>query len=376
MPIIPIYISANFILPLLVSTLFFVIFLLTFEMLKLVQFMGQKDLSILFVFELVSDIAISFLPLALPISLYFSTIYCVGKFCNDSEFVAFKSIGLNKHSLIAPFLIVSILSAGNLLFLNQQLIPNANRSMREKVDMLASASLIQGLKEGQFFTRLKNITLFPLKISEDQKNMDDVFLHLFTFDKEAKERIIIADKGILDYTQDKENKIESINLTLKDGNIIHMNESGETIEKIRFEEYSFPLKSKKSTWFTRTRETMMNFFELRKLIDDGAVEAKKIGFSKRDYFNAQYEFYNRLVSPLLCIVLTILGFVFGHKNLRGGNKGHMLKAILFLIFYFSLYFSSISTARTNSIPIQYLIFIPIILLLGVSIYSYRKMDWV
>src|SRR5690606_15722511 len=148
------YLASSFVLPFLVSTLFFVTFLLTFELFKLTKLIISQDVSFLFVAELVGDIAVTLLPMAIPISIFFSVIFCMGKLSSDSEYIAMRSFGMNKMAILKPFLIIGVFIGINAYFLGQELVPIAHKDMRQKVIMLSSESLIAGLKSGQFFTAI------------------------------------------------------------------------------------------------------------------------------------------------------------------------------------------------------------------------------
>ena len=68
------YLSANFVVPFVLSTGFFVIFLLTFQLFRLIRIVTDKDVETYVLLELMGHIAISFLPMAVPLA---------GLFCVD-----------------------------------------------------------------------------------------------------------------------------------------------------------------------------------------------------------------------------------------------------------------------------------------------------
>jgi lipopolysaccharide export LptBFGC system permease protein LptF len=71
------YLAAQFILPLVVSTFFFISFLLTFELFKMTELLVTRDVSPWFMSKLIGNIALTFVPLSLPIAVFFSTIFCM-----------------------------------------------------------------------------------------------------------------------------------------------------------------------------------------------------------------------------------------------------------------------------------------------------------
>ena len=166
------YLASNFVLPFMVSTVFFVTFLMTFELFRILQLMSSKDITFGFIAGMMGDVAVTLIPMAVPLSIFFSTIYCLNKLSGDSEYIALRSFGLQKIKILTPFLLIGSVMALNLFFLNQDLVPNAHRNVRKKIKIISSTSLIEGIKTGQFFTRIPNVTLFSEKVNEvDRKSV-------------------------------------------------------------------------------------------------------------------------------------------------------------------------------------------------------------
>ncbi len=113
------YLAAQFILPLVVCTIFFICFLLTFELFRLTELLVTRDISFWFTVGLVGNIALTFIPLSLPIAVFFSTIYCMNRLSGDSEYIALRAGGLTKERILTPFLLVAALLSFSVYHLNQ-----------------------------------------------------------------------------------------------------------------------------------------------------------------------------------------------------------------------------------------------------------------
>ena len=101
----------------------------------------------------------------------------------------------------------------------------------------------------------------------------------------------------------------------------------------------------------------------------------KNGFNKKTYFNARYEYWNRMNTPLLVLLLTFVGFGLGVKATRSRGKNSSGRAILILIGYYVVFFSLVSAARDGNVPVAASMFVPAILLFGVGGKLYRDLDW-
>ena len=368
------YISAHFIVPFLVSTIFFVSFLMTFELFRIMTLMTSDDLSFLFILELVGNVMTTLIPMAVPLSVFFSVIFSLNRLSGDSEYVALRAAGLDKFKILRPYLIVSLLVAISLYFFNQEIVPSAHTKVRRKIKILSSTSLVQGLKSGQFFTHLSNITIFPSEVDDVTKEIKDIYLHLFD-DEQKLEKVIVAKYGKIIHEKNEKTGVEKLTLELKNGNITNMSDKTNETEKILFEKYLLPISEQRFSYQTSMKEIMMSKDELNSFIAGGLEAAKKNGFDKKDYFNATYEYWNRLNTPLLCLILTFLGFTLGVTGNRGKAKGSSGKAILYLIGYYVVYFSIVSAAREGQVPVFLCAVIPNLLLIGLGLKTFRKMDW-
>ena len=172
------YLAAQFILPLLVSTVFFICFLLTFELFKMTDLLVSRDVSLWFTLGLIGNITLTFIPLSIPIAVFFSTIFCLNRMSADSEYIAMRAGGLTKERIILPFMIVAAVLTLSIYHLNQSLIPVSNKDIKKKIIYLTSSGLLAGIKEGQFFTMIPNVTLFASKATKYGRNLEDVFLRL------------------------------------------------------------------------------------------------------------------------------------------------------------------------------------------------------
>lgn len=368
------YLAANFILPFLVSSVFFVAFLLTFEIFRVMQVFTASDITLVFILKMMGNIAMTIVPHALPLSIYFAAISTVGRMSGDSEYIALRSFGLDKRKLLLPFMAISILISISVYFMNQELVPRSHLFVRQAFKKISSTSLVEGIKSGQFFTTIPNLTMFSETVEEPSKKLKNVFVQIYN-PNSNKEKVIFANTGQVLYTKNEKTGIESFKLKLNDGNIFEVDKQYQNSEKVLFQEYLLPISEKRFSYRPSTVEIMMTKKQLLDFIDGGLEKALKNKFSKRTYINAQYEYWNRLNTPLLCIVLTFLGFCLGVKGNRSRGKNNSARAILILVGYYMFYFAMISACRDNILPFEIGLFLPMIALVIYSFREYSKLDW-
>ena len=333
-----------------------------------------RDISLWFTLGLVGNIALTFIPLSLPIAVFFSTIYCLNRLSSDSEYIAMRAGGLTKEKILLPFLLVASLLSVSVYHLNQNLIPHSNKEFKRKVNYLTSSGLLAGIKAGQFFTLIPGLTLFATNSTKYGRNLDEVFLQIK--DKKGKgERVIFANKGELVFERDPNSLTEKLTLTLLDGNIVGQNDKNE-IEKILFGKYIFPVSQSQFQDRFSVKETMLSSAELEGVLKMTFKEAEKAyNFNEKEFFNAKYEYWNRKNGALIVLIFCFLGFTLGVTGTRGKGKNAGVIGILCLMLYYGLFFSLVSLANKGKIPVPLAVFFPICVMAVIGVRFYKRLDW-
>ena len=383
------YLAANFIPPFVIGFVFFVAFLITFYMFRIISLIVTKGIQIGVVLEMVANLSVSFFPLAAPLAVFFATIYTLNALSDDSEIIAMRSFGITKFKIYLPFLVISILIAGTIFSLNSVYIPKANANFKNTIVKLTSTGMLTSIKAGQFFTDIPNATLFAENVSIDGNNFDEVFLHVK--DKSSiEQRIIFAKKGSLIKLYADEFHAPSLRLHLVDGNIVKINNEGDQIEKILFQEYDFPVFSAEMSSTMLDKDSMKTNAELIQTIETrqkdytakiqsapaNEEEIRSRFEARKSIVKSQIEYYGRFIIVPQVMLFVLLGFSLGIKKGRGGTSKNSVTAIIILLSYYGIYFFGLSIAQKGLIPAFVASFSPSVLLFLISIYFFRKLDWV
>ncbi|PIK13888.1 LptF/LptG family permease [Halobacteriovorax sp. JY17] len=373
------YLAVNFIAPFTMSLFFFVAFLLTFQLFRIIKIVISKGVEWTLVFELMGHIAISFIPMAVPLSCLFATIYTLNKLSEDSEIVAMRSFGLTKSKLFLPFLISALFIGACVYSLNNKVIPASKTQFKNTIVILTSRGVLTDIKEGQFFTEVAGVTLFADTVIDKGRKMYNVFIQ-----QEGKgnllEQVVTAKEGALIKMRNDEWSVPSVRLHLTNGTIVkRFKDSEKNLEKILFKEYDFPLASGGAVNNFVTKDGMRTNSELRKEIEAATKRAKEQKLSKRDtevsMSKTKLELWSRINTPIQCIVFVLVGFALGIKHGRGKSKNTSGRALAVLLSYYTIFFLGVSLARKGIVPAYVVVFTPTILAAIVGGYFYKKLDW-
>lgn len=358
------YIAAQFIPPFLLSTCFFVSFLLTFQLFKIMQLVLNKGVALSTVISLIGYTSLSFLPIAIPLAILFSTLYSLNKLSHDSEIIAIRSFGFSKKRLLFPLLILGAAISLTVFTVNQTLAPYAKKELRKGMTILAASGVLADIQPGQFFNDIPGLTLFAEKVT-DKKRLLEVFL---TYKKPElkEEQVIFSEEGFIFKDKIDEWGRTALKLHLINGSIIKIEE--ENLDKILFKEYDLPLFYEKIEAEFTTKDSMRNGLELYHYIQQGKKLKKKMTKSR-------IEFWTRFNTAFSCITFIVLGFGLGIKSKRGKSSKTGLICFFILTVYYALYFSLVSLAKEGLFNPAAAVLAPSFIVMGFGAYFYHRLNW-
>ncbi len=363
------YLAFIFIPPFLLGTVFFSLFLLVFQIFRFIKYLAAKDISLLKLLYLMGNMALFFLPMAIPLAALLATLYTLGRLSDDSEIVALRSLGTSRGKLYIPFFNLSLIVAMTLFALNANLIPAANFYVRNTFEKIASKSVLGQIRPDEFFTDIPGITLFSEGVEGGGTKLKNLFIFV---ENNKEEKIVFSKEGLLKNTNDMEN----FEIELTNGNILRRNQGDKTIlEKILFKKYTFPPFEKAPALGLVTRDSMLSNEELRKLIEEKKAKLKNLE-DKKSLYRTQLDYYSRFISPLQVIFFVLLGFALGIKTNSRESKSVALPVITVVGIYIFLFFFGISLSKKAILLPSIATFGPTFLLGIACFYFYKRMNWV
>lgn len=369
------YLAASFILPFLVTLIFTLTFLLTFQMFKIVSLAMNTGVPLKTIFVLTGHLVIYTVPIALPLSILFATLFLFNRLSLDSEYTAMRSFGLSKTKIFMPVLLIGIMISIVTNELSKNAIPYSAAEFKNMLAYMTSKGYITSIKEGHFFTDIPGLTLFSEKVTNDGNDLEEVFIN-FKNAKEDFERVIFAKRGKLIKLNENEIGAASLRLKLFEGNIVKLDSIGNEIEKIIFAEYDFPISSGMMISGSAVKDSMRTSTELKEIISLSDKDREKKGIEIKDIINAKIEYYTRFNTAFQCIVFVMLGFVLGIQPTRGKARNTGVMTLGVLVIYYLVFFMGVSVARWGKIDPMIIVFLPTTITLVISGYFYRKLDWV
>ncbi len=184
------------------ATFLITLFVLTMQFFWLyIDDLVGKGLDLTTLAYLTGLVAVTWVPLALPLALLLSSIMTFGNLGETFELVAIKSSGIPLIRFMQPLLIVTILLSGTAFLFANNIIPVANLKLNAlKYDIIVKKPAFD-IKEGVFYDKIEG---YVIKIGK--KDKDDSTIHnviIYERNYTLQDNFMVAESGVMRITPDQ-----------------------------------------------------------------------------------------------------------------------------------------------------------------------------
>lgn len=146
-------------------------------------------------------VAVTWVPLALPLALLLSSIMTFGNLGETFELVAIKSAGIPLIRFMRPLLITTTLLSGVAFLFANNIIPVANLKLNAlKYDIIVKKPAFD-IKEGIFYDKIDGYVLKIGKKDKDDSTIHNVIIYEKNFG--LQDNFMVAQSGIMRITPDQ-----------------------------------------------------------------------------------------------------------------------------------------------------------------------------
>lgn len=146
-------------------------------------------------------VAVTWVPLAMPLALLLSSIMTFGNLGETFELVAIKSSGIPLVRFMRPLLIVTILLSGTAFLFANNIIPVANLKLNAlKYDIIVKKPAFD-IKEGVFYDKIEGYIIKIGKKDKDDSTIHNVVIYERNFS--LQDNFMVAESGVMRITPDQ-----------------------------------------------------------------------------------------------------------------------------------------------------------------------------
>jgi len=324
----------------LIGLMTFTVILLMDKILKLIELIVTRGVSLSQILMLLLFISPSFLVFTIPMAFLLGILLSFGRLSGDSEITAFKASGISLYQLYFPVLLFSIGTYLLTTFLVIYGLPWGNRGFKATLYLMAQSKADIEIKERVFNDVFDGFVIYVDKVPIQGKKMEGVLI----YDERDKEKVntIFAREGFLV----SDPKSQEVVLRLLSGDIHRFEPRTNIYQKMQFDTYDLRLELAKTFAAVgkKLREHEMS-------IDDIKEKMEKKKLLGQDITPQEVELHKRYAIPFSCLVFGLLGVPLGIQPRRSGRSyGFVLSLLILLAYYISLTASEILAIRQTIPP--------------------------
>jgi lipopolysaccharide export system permease protein len=295
---------------------------------------------------------------ALPMSSMLGVTLGTTHINNDNELMALRASGVSLYKMLPPVVMVALGTAIITGIFSIYLIPAGSRAKVDLAFQLATDRIERSLHEKRFSESLGDIVLYADRIDPETRSLHGVFI---TDMRDQKHPVTIISQGGR-ISKDAEKGIISIALTRGSFN----RDTDNVVQTISFDSYdlNLPVETPQTSPLAKIGKSTMLQSEL-------LAAAKQAGENTTEGAALLNAYHERLVLPVCCFILTILGFPLGFlSGSRHRTIGIPLALIIFILFFVMLTAAK-ALSESLLLPAALAMWLPNLLFLIFTVYFVR-----
>lgn len=322
-----------------IGVMIFTIILLMDKILKLIELIITRGVSIWRILMLLLFISPSFLTFTVPISVLLGTLLGIGRLSSDSEITAFKASGISLYQLYIPIFALSVAAYLFTTFLVLYGLPWGNRGFRATLYLIARSRADVEIKERVFNDVFDGLVVYVDKVPVQGKKMEGILI----YDEREKGRAntIFAKEGFVV----NDPKSHEVALRLIDGDIHRYEPKSNVYQRVQFSTYDLRLELAKIfvSLGKKLKEHEMSVEEIKEKM----AKMKQRGENTTPQ---EIEIHKRYAIPFVCLVFGLVGLPLGIQPRRSGRSHGFVFSILILLAYYIALTSFEILANRRVIP--------------------------
>ena len=349
------YLAGEILWSFLIGTSLFLGILLTFQIIRLSDFVILHHTSLTDVAGLCGGLLLSFVPIAVPISLLFSVLMGISRLHSEGELLALQANGCSRMRIFFPIGVLGGLVSSVCLVASLTWVPKGNRYFELLITKIASEKVMSQLKAGVFLKGFYGLVLFADKILPATNHMERVFLH--DERDSAHPLTILANEGQLQAVPER----GVLTLRLNQGTIYpEKNDADGVQQRIDFDVYdiNLALAAAQDAW----RDFSPPSYDYHQL-------KRKLAETIHDpplHRTLLVEMHRRFSMSFACIVFALLGFALGSLHYRGMRSTSVLLCMGVALVYWLFYIAASALSETGLFAPWIGIWAPNVVFLGLG----------
>ncbi len=336
--------------PFALAMLVMVIIMLIQRMIQITEWVVNRGVPLLRVFQMVCLMLPFFLTIVTPVALLLATLLVVNRLSADSEITVMKAVGISIARLLAPVLVLGVLCTVMTAFLSLYAIPRAAEWTNEMKLEIARTSVRAAIKLKGFVNLGSNLTIYVDAM--ENETLKGVMIAQTQTEKEKIEGTetvyVFAKQGRMDLDPEHLKN----NLQLTDGEIQTSDRNGKIFRSIKFDVFDvkIDLEEKKQGGKVErgSHIELMNIADLDRKKEDLSKRLREVQSSKPQtkatrlaaeryrvaLRQIEISRYQKFSLPFACLILALWGIPLGIQPPRTTRHQGIITSIALTMIYY------------------------------------------
>jgi len=299
---------------------------------------------------------------SIPMSAMMGVIICFTRLSADSEILVFKASGISLYQMLPPVILVSLSIALLTSFFSISLIPKSEIAMKQLMFQLAKEKIDKGIKEDQFTEALGDLVVYVDSIDKESGEWKNVWVS--DMRGQVYPIITMAQHGNMTAFIDK----MMVTITLTNGSLHRPDELRSQV--IAFDTYTINIPLQPPAMFDGGDLATLSpgSMTMQQLQEAATLAGRNTRLGRKRLAH----FHRRLVLPVGCFILSLLGLPLGLLAGPGKKAVGIPFGLAFFILYYVLFSLGKSLADDTQIPVIYAMWLPDAVFLILALYAIRQ----
>jgi lipopolysaccharide export system permease protein len=183
-------------------TFFIAMFILLMQFLwKYIDDFVGKGLDWYIIVKLMFYVSVTFVPMALPLSILLSSLMTFGNLGEKYELTAIKASGISLRTIMKPLIVISIFISGIAFYFSNNVMPYANLKFKTLLYDVQSKKPAVNIQEGMYYDGIDGFIIKIGKKDKDGKTLHNIMIYDHT-EKNGNSKLTIAKSGKMELTND------------------------------------------------------------------------------------------------------------------------------------------------------------------------------
>ena len=358
------YLVSEILPPFFFGLLAFTFILLITRILKLIELVVTRGVSLIQISKLFALILPTFLELTVPMAFLLAILLGLGRLSSDHEIVALKASGVSPAQILWPIGVTALIMAIATLLLTTLARPVAQVALKKELYKIAKSRIGTVLKEKVFNDDFPNILVYFEEIVPPGNTAQGVLI----VDKRDRTRddIILAKVALIATNEET----HTLALKLFDGSIYEKERNRPGFSQTRFNIYDFKLDMDEIVAPVTRKQAGPKEMSLKSLIT--AIMRKRAEGSKA--VPEEIELHQRFAFAFTPIIFCLLGVSL--ILLPGTSRANRSWAVSLCLFWLLAYYALLSLGKAlgekGTLPPGLAMWLPNIVLAAIALLLFRK----